>query len=322
MQPVKRKYNFRTPALRIFNSFHANRLHSKKTMGRLLDKPIRPGGLLQKYNVSIMSLYSDILYTGSESLVFVFHGQKLLIRNDKDGISVPSGKDLYQVQAELSQPVFIGKLDNRTCFCTHFTTPVLQTPGFEWFGLRNLFGDLTEKIFKMASLGLHVNKWDQASKYCGRCGSQTSLIESDWSKKCLSCSNIDYPRISPAVIMAVTRGDKILLARPNRIKSGFYSVLAGYVNLGETLEECVKREVYEEVGLSVKDIRYFGSQSWPFTNSLMIAFTAEFASGEIRIEKNEIKEADWFAPDNLPQLPGWGSISRRLVDNFVEKAIS
>jgi NAD+ diphosphatase len=269
-----------------------------------------------------MSLYSDRSYHGSESLVFVFLGQKLLIRNDKGVISVPSGKDLYQIQSDLSQPVFIGKLDRRLCFCTKLKTPVLQPPGFELFGLRDLFGNLTEKIFKMASLGLQVNNWDQTSKYCGKCGSQISLIESDWSKKCLSCANIDYPRISPAVIMAVTRGGKILLARPNRIKSGFYSVLAGYVNLGETLEECVKREVYEEVGLSVKDIRYFGSQSWPFTNSLMIAFTAEYASGEIRIEKNEIKEAAWFAPENLPQLPGWGSISRRLVDNFVEKTMS
>jgi NAD+ diphosphatase len=120
--------------------------------------------------------------------------------------------------------------------------------------------------------------------------------------------------------MAITRGNKILLARSTQIKFSFYSVLAGYVEVGETLEECVKREVLEEVGLSIKNIKYFGSQSWPFTNSLMIAFTAEHASGEIRIDQNEILDAAWFSPGNLPQLPGWGSIARQLVDSFVQQA--
>ena len=218
-------------------------------------------------------------------------------------------------------PLYIGNLDQKPCFCAQFVSEIPESEDFAFHGLRELFGSLSEKIFKMATLGLQVNNWQQVSRYCGKCGEHLHLMKTERAKKCLSCGHIEYPRISPAVIMAVTRDRKILLARPNRLKFGFYSVLAGYVEVGETLEECVGREISEEVGISVKNIRYFGSQSWPYTNSLMIAFTAEHKSGEIRIDQDEILDAEWFYPDNLPQLPGWGSISRRLVDHFVQKTV-
>jgi NAD+ diphosphatase len=128
-----------------------------------------------------------------------------------------------------------------------------------------------------------------------------------------------FPRISPAVIVLVERGDKVLLARANRFPGKFYSVLAGFVEPGETLEETVAREIKEEVGIEVKDIRYFGSQPWPFADSLMIAFTATYAGGELRIDEEEIVDAGWYEPDNFPDIPGKISISRQLIDWYVTK---
>lgn len=134
--------------------------------------------------------------------------------------------------------------------------------------------------------------------------------------KCSNCGYMQYPRVSPAIICAVVRNDEILLARSSRFKGGFYSVLAGFVEPGETLEQCVKREIMEEVGTEVTNIRYFGSQSWPFPNSLMIGFTAEWKSGTIKIDDDEIIEAGWFSADNIPNVPRGFTISGRLIEWF------
>ena len=268
-----------------------------------------------------MSFLTKIPHASPESLVFIFQGTKLLMRKSSSGFCIPSGVDIAFFDIKTSIPLFLGNLDQKPCFCAQSLNPLSESEDFALHGLRELFGNLSDKIFKMATLGLQVNNWEQVSRYCGKCGKHLHLMKSERAKKCLSCGHIEYPRISPAVIMAVIRDNKILLARSNRIKFSFYSVLAGYVEVGETLEECVKREVFEEVGISVKNIEYFGSQSWPYTNSLMIGFCAEYKSGEIQIDQNEILDAGWFHPDNLPQLPGWGSISRRLVDHFVQQAL-
>ena len=138
-------------------------------------------------------------------------------------------------------------------------------------------------------------------------------------KNVRSCGHQSFPRISPAVIVLVERDNTCLLARSPRFQDGFYSVLAGFAEPGETLEETVAREVLEETGIEVKDIRYFGSQPWPFPDSLMIGFTASYAGGEIRVDGTEILVADWFPFDQLPKIPGRISIARRLIDWFVNK---
>ncbi len=163
--------------------------------------------------------------------------------------------------------------------------------------------------------------WDRTHRFCGQCGAPTEDEPHERAKRCPACGLIGYPRLSPAIIIAVVRktdqGDRLLLARNHRFPTGRYSVIAGFVEPGETLEECAQREVCEEVGIRIRNVRYFGSQPWPFPNSLMIAFTAEYAGGEITLEESEIAEAGWFAAGALPDIPPRMSISRRLIDWFV-----
>jgi NAD+ diphosphatase len=162
-------------------------------------------------------------------------------------------------------------------------------------------------------------EWDRGNRFCGACGAPLAMRSDVRAKECTACGRLVFPRISPAIIVAIERGARLLLARSARFAEELYSVLAGFVEPGETLEEAVYREVKEEVGITVKNIRYFGSQPWPFPDSLMVGFTAEYDAGEIAIDGEEIVAARWFAADQLPSIPGPISIARRLIDAFIEK---
>jgi NAD+ diphosphatase len=200
------------------------------------------------------------------------------------------------------------------------TLPPLP-PGLALLGLRSLFGRLPEEQFWLAGRAVQLVDWARTHQFCGQCGARTHTAPHERSKKCPQCGHASYPRLSPAVIVRVERqgkhGREILLARHRRYGLPIYSVLAGFVEPGETLETCVQREIREEVGLTVKNIRYFGSQPWPFPNSLMIAFTAEYEAGELTMEEAELVDAQWFRPDNLPPYPPPLSIAHRLISDFI-----
>jgi NAD+ diphosphatase len=191
---------------------------------------------------------------------------------------------------------------------------------YEVKGLRSLFARMDEVELALAGRAIQIINWERTHRFCGRCGSPTETVTGERSKRCPKCGLSNYPRLSPAIIIAITKqtedGPRILLARNHRFPSGRYSVIAGFVEPGESLEECAHREVAEEVGLRIRNLRYFGSQPWPFPNSLMVAFIAEYAEGEIVPEVGEIADARWFAPDDLPQVPPRASIARRLIDWF------
>lgn len=193
--------------------------------------------------------------------------------------------------------------------------------GMAWLNLRRLFGRLPEADLWLAGRAVQLVDWDRTHQFCGRCGTRTESSPRERVKRCPNCDHTSYPRLSPAVIVRVERqgknGREILLARNRRTALPMYSVLAGFVEPGETLETCVRREIGEEVGLTVKNIRYFGSQPWPFPNSLMIAFTAEYESGELRLEEAELVDAGWYRPDALPPIPPPLSIAHRLIADFV-----
>ena len=179
-------------------------------------------------------------------------------------------------------------------------------------------GNLDEEVFSVAGRVFQCLDWDRTHQYCGRCGGHTEPRLDELARSCPACGLISYPEVTPAVIVAVIRGEEILLARSRRFQGSFFSVLAGFVEAGETFEECVKREVMEEVAIAVDNIRYFGSQPWPFPHSLMVGFTAEYAGGEISIDDKEISEAGWFTAEALPEVPRTGTIARRLIDWFCD----
>jgi NTP pyrophosphohydrolases containing a Zn-finger, probably nucleic-acid-binding len=186
-------------------------------------------------------------------------------------------------------------------------------------GLRGIFGALDENMYTMAIKALGMINWDRTSRFCGQCGAKIERRSDLLGKECPGCGFISFPRISPAVIVLVEREDRVLLARADRFREDIYSVIAGFVEPGETLEDTVRREVKEETGIDVQNIRYFGSQPWPFPDSLMIGFTARYAGSEIKIDKEELVDAKWFGAGNLPNIPGKISIARSLIDWFIEK---
>jgi NAD+ diphosphatase len=195
-----------------------------------------------------------------------------------------------------------------------------EPQGWSFVGVRSLFSSISDGFFSVAARALEIAEWDRSHRFCGACGAPTVLKPGERAMECTACGGLSYPRISPAAIVAVVREGKILLARSARFAPGMYSVLAGFVEAGETLEECAAREVHEETGITVGNLRYFASQPWPFPHSLMVAFTAEWQAGEIRLDPVELVDAGWFARDSLPAIPGPHTVARRLIDWFVAQA--
>ncbi len=253
------------------------------------------------------------------SFWFVFLEQKLLIKSRDNNYSVPEYRDLKEVGLVPVRPQYLGSLDGRPCFGAEFSgSQEVQDP-FIFIGLREIFNQFEEDMILVAGLANQLVQWNLNHLFCGRCGNPTSDKDDERAKICHRCGSIYYPRLSPAIIVAVLRDNLILLAHSKRFPAKFYSTLAGFVEPGETLEECVRREVREEVGIALKDIRYFGSQPWPFPDSLMIGFTAEYAGGEIHIDNSEIADAGWFSPENFPPIPPKISIARQLIDWYTEE---
>ena len=257
-----------------------------------------------------------------EALWFVYHQNRLLILNGTNGYIVPRLRDLEKFQPSLIRKQFLGSLDQIPCYAAEFSDHNLVSGLFAFKDLRALFfGQLEEELVWIAGQANQLADWNRNHQFCGKCGRQTEDGQDERAKVCPRCHLINYPRVSPAVIVAVIRNNQILLANNIRFKSGYYSVLAGFVEPGENLEECVAREIKEEVGISVNNIRYFASQPWPFPNSLMVGFLAEYAGGEIRTDNTEIREASWYTADNLPSIPPRITIARQLIDWFVQNRL-
>jgi NAD+ diphosphatase len=248
---------------------------------------------------------------------FAFHENRLLVEGNGPALKIPFGSDPAGIHVAILRRQYLGQLDGYPCFSAELETPHIPE-GMRLLGLMKIYQEMGEDVFGIAGRAFQIINWDRTHQYCGRCGIPTIDKPNERAKVCPQCGLLRYPRLSPAVIVAVVKGNQLLLAHSGRFPGKFYSVLAGFVEPGETFEECVEREVKEEVGLTVDTIRYFGSQPWPFPDSMMIGFTARCAGGEIRIDENEITDARWFTADNLPRIPGKISIARRLIDWFVE----
>lgn len=250
----------------------------------------------------------------SDPLAFVFQHGKLLVR--EHDVTLPDAHvdlPLHGLQMAHFHPV--GLWQDRYCCTTSVDDDVPAQPGFAFVALRALFGSLDESLLGLASRAAQLAEWARTHRYCGHCANPMQLASGERAFKCAACGMVAYPRISPAMMVLIKKGDEILLARHVISPTGRFSALAGFLEAGESIEEAIHREVMEEVGLRVTNLQYFGSQSWPFPHSLMIAFTAEYAGGEITPDASEIAEARWFSPDDVQPEPSPGvSISHKLMN--------
>jgi NAD+ diphosphatase len=245
---------------------------------------------------------------------FIFQGTQLLVRREEGRASVPALLDPDEIGLRPVRKQYLGMLDGRHCFSAECAAEVPAPEGVSWSGLRALFGLFDDMSFALAGRAVQIMDWDRTHQFCGACGTPTVSKPSERARQCPSCNLTQYPRIAPAVMALVRKGDELLLARSPHFVPGMHSALAGFVEPGESLEQCLHREVREEVGIEVKNLTYFSSQPWPFPHSLMIAFNCDYAGGEITPDPSEIEAAGWFDLDHLPILPNKVSIARRLID--------
>jgi len=253
------------------------------------------------------------------SLWFVFRGREILTVRAEDKNRLPTASERDELPASVVRPQYLGRWRGRDCFTGRLKDEDSLPQGWSLIGLREFARTVPDGLGAVAGRAAQALDWDQNHRYCGRCGVEMALLGHERAKECPSCGLLNYPRISPAVIMLVYREGEVLLARGPRHRKGMYSVLAGFVEPGERLEAAVAREVFEETSIRVKDIRYFGNQPWPFPDSLMIGYTCAYESGEIDIDTNELADAKWFTADDLPLLPGPASISRQMIDWYLKR---
>jgi NAD+ diphosphatase len=235
--------------------------------------------------------------------VIVFHvGAGLVVV--EEGVDVPDGSH------------YLGALDGRGCWAASVDGDLDGG-----LNLHMLWGRVDEDTWTVAGRAVQLVEWDRTHRFCGRCGEPTMPVASERARRCPACGLMAFPRLAPAIIVLVERDDgRALLARGIAFPIPMYSCLAGFVEPGETMEQAVHREVHEEVGIEVEDVRYQASQPWPFPHSLMLGFTARYAGGELRLDEREIVDAGWYAPDELPMIPPAMSIARRLIDDWLARA--
>ncbi len=249
------------------------------------------------------------------ALWFAIRGRELLVQA-QGGIEPLVALDTLGLEPRSTH--YLGALGALHCWSVELAADAEPPPGMAFRDLRQLYGVLDTSQHAVAARALQIVEWDLTHRFCGACGAPTATQPSERSRVCTSCGRAHFPRIAPAVIAAVTRGEEILLGRSAHFPPGIYSVLAGFVEPGESLEQAVFREVLEETGIEVEDVRYFGSQPWPFPHSLMLGFTARYRSGELRPDGIELMDARWFHRDDMPMLfPGNVSISQWLIRDFL-----
>lgn len=253
------------------------------------------------------------------SVRFVFRGADILVRSSPSaetlalaGAASSAFLDAHDAPLPLASERFVSP-DSATS-AEQYEATVPAPEGWEWRPFRAVIGAVPEDGWRAAAKALAYVNWKASTRFCGRCGCRNGDKADEIARQCPRCGSLSFPRLSPAVLAVIRKGDELLLARNAAFKTGTWSILAGFVEPGETFEECVEREVMEEVGIEVRVRGYLGSQPWPFPDQLMIGFSAEWLSGELRPDGVEIAEAGWFGPDRHPPLPMAGSLSRRLID--------
>jgi NAD+ diphosphatase len=255
-----------------------------------------------------------------KSWYFAFNGKEILLLLDAEGEFQPlTDVDEALIEKHKSKKHFMGMYQDTACFAVEVDSSAGAEINAEFVGMRALFGKTTNNMLALAGRAHQICEWFRTHQFCGKCGAKTVEHVKDRAMICDECKIFSYPRLSPSIIVLVHKGNQVLLARNHQFPEGMYSTLAGFVEPGESIEETLVREVKEEVGVKVHNLEYLGSQPWPFPNSLMLGFHAEYESGAIVLQEDEIADAQWFDIDKLPQIPGKIAISRWLIDDYLRK---
>lgn len=269
--------------------------------------------IYKRYNLDVNHDHEN-----SPAYWFIFNSDKLLI-NPKGKNKIPFIEDITVLDTSLICRHYIGTLEGYPCICAEVPSETIGMEGWIFEDLRGLYDILDDDLFLLAGRAIQIINWDKNHRYCGKCGTLTVDMDDEMAKICPECGHICYTRISPAVITAIVKNGKLLMAKHSYGLKDRYALIAGFIEAGETLEDGVKREIMEEVGLKVHNIKYFGSQFWPFPNSLMVGFTADYESGEINVDGKEIIDAKWFDVDGINPMPSNISISSELIEWYIEK---
>jgi NAD+ diphosphatase len=276
--------------------------------------PPSPGPVIGKNVCTEVPGDSPLDMNRQEKNYFIFRQGRVLVHKGAPDIR-PMGEEWHNLEpsAEIILPLSKG-IEN-TDFVVELSPEA--DPDLEWVSLRSLVGRVNDDSFNLWGKAAQILNWQKTHRYCGSCGRKTADHPSEQAKICPVCSLSWYPRIAPCIIVLVTRGEEMLLARSPRFTEGMYSTLAGFVEPGESVESTLQREIAEEVAIGIKNIRYFGSQPWPFPGQLMLGFLAEYDTGEIHIDGIEISDAGWYTSRNLPQIPGEGTIAGQMIRHYL-----
>lgn len=246
---------------------------------------------------------------------FIFFNDQLLLQRKGETYTIPYSinppvlvKNVLEVNVLEDMPACTASVD----------TPLEETAEYLPMGLRASYDYLDPVLHKIAGKAYELIYWDQHSRFCPSCGTKT-VMQTTISKQCPNCKYEIYPVVSPAILVLIRKGDAILLVHARNFKGSFYGLVAGFLETGETLEECVRREVMEETGLEINNITYFGNQPWPYPSNLMVGFIADYVSGTIRLQDEELSEGAFFTKDNLPELPRKLSLARKMIDWWLEQ---
>ena len=248
---------------------------------------------------------------GSGYRLLLQGGRLLLLAGNgslpEDGISV----------ADTSPPLYLGRWDGLPLLVSTLAKEADLPESLIAVDLTAQHPMLSIELLSIGALARHILHWEKNSRYCSRCGGATTRVLREWGKRCDACGALHYPHLHPCVIVLVRRPGEVLLTRKAEWAPGRYSLVAGFLDFGECLEEGVRREVFEETGVEIDNIRYVGSQAWPFPSQVMCGFVADYVSGEVRVEEDELEDARWFSLDDLPKLPPQRSIARFILDRYL-----
>ena len=251
---------------------------------------------------------------GGAGCWLLMRGAELAVMEQGGALLLPQGG--VPAGINRADALYIGQWHGQPCRVVSLAADVELPAEFELRSLTSPMPQISIELLSLGGLARQILYWHENSRFCSRCGNEQQWLPGEWGRLCQQCDTHHFPHIHPCVIVVVRRQGEILMTRKAEWPEGRYSLVAGFLDMGECLEEAVVREVREETGVEIENVQYIGSQSWPFPSQLMTGFTADYAGGDIRIEEKELEDVRWFPVDDLPKLPPKRSISRYLIDNY------